>query len=369
MTPAAIPNTGYTAREKRLSDLPTDERSAVIERIRSEIEELPRGKTSHDIGSLLGHEGFSPADAAQIVAEARERSKRIADNLGKAAEQTYHALDDIGNAKRLVDRHGHEIRYVAENKRWLAWNQKVWTGKGAAGAVERHAKRTALDIYAEAARARMHDAELAKQLAKWAHSSCNRSRLESMMQVARSDVEVDREALDADPWALNVQNGIVDLKTGERRPHDPAELHSRIAAAAYYPDAKAEHWERFLEEVLPDDEVRSWFQRALGYSACGEVGEHILPFPYGTGANGKSVALGVARIVLGDYATEAAPDLLVARRERGIPTDIMDLRGYRFVTTSEVEDRRMDTTVMKRLTGESILRRERCARTLCSFAT
>jgi len=42
----------------------------------------------------------------------------------------------------------------------------------------------------------------------------------------------------------------------------------------------------------------------------------------------------VLREVLGDYATEAAPDLLVARRERGIPVDVADLRGYRFVTTT-----------------------------------
>ena len=56
-------------------------------------------------------------------------------------------------------------------------------------------------------------------------------------------------------------------------------------------------------------------------------------------------------------ATEAAPDLLVARRERGIPVDIIDLRGYRFVTTSEIEGgRKMDAGLMKRIVGEDTLK-------------
>jgi putative DNA primase/helicase len=109
--------------------------------------------------------------------------------------------------------------------------------------------------------------------------------------------------------------------------------------------------------VLPDAEVRRFVQKLVGYSLTGEIGENVLPFPYGSGANGKSVFLGVLREVLGDYATEAAPDLLVALRERGIPVDVADLRGYRFVTTTEAEGgQRMAADVMKRITGEARLK-------------
>ena len=35
--------------------------------------------------------------------------------------------------------------------------------------------------------------------------------------------------LDADPWSLNVRNGIIDLRTGRLRVHDPALLMTRLA--------------------------------------------------------------------------------------------------------------------------------------------
>jgi len=141
------------------------------------------------------------------------------------------------------------------------------------------------------------------------------------------------------------------------RPHDPGEMHTKAVGCSYEPDATAPRWERFLAETLPDPDVRRFVQKLVGYSLTGEVGENVLPFAYGSGGNGKSVFLGAIRAVLGDYATEAAPDLLVARRERGISVDVADLRGYRFVTTTEVEGgRKMATDVMKRITGERRLK-------------
>ena len=34
------------------------------------------------------------------------------------------------------------------------------------------------------------------------------------------DIPVVLDQLDADPWALNVENGIIDLRTVQLRPHD-----------------------------------------------------------------------------------------------------------------------------------------------------
>lgn len=201
-------------------------------------------------------------------------------------------------------------------------------------------------------------------------ASENASRLDAMMKLARSDerIVVRPDDLDSDSWALNTTSGTVDLRTGELRPHDPAEMHSKVTGAAYDAGVAAPRWEAFLAEVLPDPDVRRFVQKLVGYSLTGEVGENVLAFPYGSGANGKSVFLGVLREVLGDYATEAAPDLLVARRERGIPVDVMDLRGFRFVTTTEVDaGQRMATDVMKRITGESRLKARRMRQNFESF--
>jgi phage/plasmid-associated DNA primase len=305
-------------------------------------------------------------EADQIVAEAHDL---IAKRTRASTPESFERCEDVGNGKRFVRAHGHEVRYIASDRSWLAWNGSLWK-PGALGAVERHATNTALGIYGESARAASAaGGDVADKLAKWAKASCSRSRIEGMLYTARSHIGVEAtwEDFDRDPWALNVRNGIVDLSTGGLRPHDPAEMHSKIAGAALR-DAAAPRWEAFLAEVIPDAEVRHYVHKLAGYSATGEVGEHVLPFLYGGGANGKSVFVSVLRAVLGDYATAAAPDLLVARRERGIPTDIIDLRGFRFVTTSEIDGgQRMATDIMKRITGEDTLKARRMRQDFESF--
>jgi putative DNA primase/helicase len=106
--------------------------------------------------------------------------------------------------------------------------------------------------------------------------------------------------------------------------------------------------------VLPDPEVRTYVQRAVGYSITGNVTEHCLLFCYGLGANGKSTFLETLRELLGEgeYAKAAAPDLLLAKRQDRHAVEIADLRGARFVTTVEVgEGRAWDESRVKWLTG------------------
>jgi putative DNA primase/helicase len=263
---------------------------------------------------------------------------------------------DLGNARVLVRFYGDRIRYVFERRSWLAWDGRRWA-TDATGAVHRYAKDTVGELYARAAR--LKDGGDREKAGKWASQSENVARIDAMVKLASTneDVAITPADLDTDTWALNAGNGIVDLRTGELRPHDPAAMHSKLARAEYRPDAPRDRWNAFLEEVLPDADVREFVQRLVGYSLTGEVGENVLPFAYGSGANGKSVFFGVLRDVLGDYAREGAPDLLVHKRFAGnIPADVAELRGYRFVTAQEVEGgRRMATDVMKRITGEPVL--------------
>jgi putative DNA primase/helicase len=342
---------------------PFDPTAALMEAQR----ELEHGKSPDAFKVELEDRGVSPAEAEVAVSGGEEFNARSAVAF-QAANEPFESCDDLGNGKRMAKRHAHEIRYIAESRSWLAWNGSLWV-PGAIGAVERHAKDTANSIFIDAYRAGKIDGNKAKKLAAWASASSSRTRCEAMMWAARSNekIEATWEDFDSDPWALNVANGTVDLTDGTLRPHDPAEMHSKMTGAALG-EEPAPSWGGFLEEVLPDDDVRHYVHKLAGYSITGEVGEHVLPFAHGGGANGKSVFLAVIRRVLGDYAAEAAPDLLVARRERGIPVDIIDLRGFRFVTTSEVEGgRKMATDVMKRITGDSDLKARKMRQNFESF--
>ena len=71
--------------------------------------------------------------------------------------------------------------------------------------------------------------------------------------------------------------------------------------------------------------------------------EHVLPFGYGQGANGKSVLLNVAMTVLGmgdnGYAIQAPADFLMAKSATVHPTEVARLRGARLVVCRRAQRR------------------------------
>ena len=141
-----------------------------------------------------------------------------------------------------------------------------------------------------------------------------------------------------------------------------------MTKAAYQPAVDADsEWTRFLEQVLPDAEVRGFLQRLMGVALLGQVVEHVLPILTGTGANGKGVTYGALLHALGDYASPAEPDLFMAR-EGQHPTGQMDLLGRRLVVVSESDkDRRLAEATMKRLTGGDTIKARYMGRDFVSF--
>ncbi|OZC55926.1 hypothetical protein CH267_14830 [Rhodococcus sp. 06-621-2] len=173
--------------------------------------------------------------------------------------------------------------------------------------------------------------------------------------------------LDRDPYLLNASNGTVDLNTRELRPHRPADRITKVTTAAYVPGKVSLHWEKFLEQVLPDEDVRGFLQRYAGVALCGRVLEHTLAILTGSGRNGKGVFYGAFGHALGDYSTVAEPDLFMAR-EGAHPTGEMDLLGVRWVVVSESDKgRRLAEATVKRLTGGDRIRARRMRQDFVEF--
>src|SRR5690606_31609937 len=102
------------------------------------------------------------------------------------------------------------------------------------------------------------DPDRRKSLADHAKRSEANARKVALLDQAKSlpGVPVAPDELDADPWLLNVQNGTLDLRTGELRPHRREDLLMMIAGTSYDPNATCPTYDRFLEDVQPDPEVR-----------------------------------------------------------------------------------------------------------------
>ncbi len=262
-----------------------------------------------------------------------------------------HPPTDLGNARRFVDRYHGDLRYVPERDRWLAWDGTRW----APDRSNRH-----LGLACEIPRLVLGEAQGATpaarpELTRWALTSEAAARINAAVALAKADprVVVTPERLDAHPDLLNTPGGTIDLRTGEVRRHDPDELHTKSTGVAVGCCGRpAPRWLAFLERILPEPDVRAFVQRALGYSATASVAEQVLFVCHGPGANGKSTLFNVVRSVLGDYAHQAAPDLLLAKHSDSHPTEVAELAARRFVVATETsEGRRLDDALVKRLTG------------------
>ena len=233
------------------------------------------------------------------------------------------------------------------------WDGKRWI-KDDTGEVYRLAKETVASIYREAAAA--PDEETRKALAKHALRSESGAKIREMIYLARPEVPVMPEDLDASADLLNTENGTVDLRSGELREHRREDLITKIAPVAYRPGAAAPAWEAFLERVLPNAELRAFVQRASGYSATGDTSEQCMFINHGAGANGKSTFQEAIATALGDYAMRAPTEMLLTKRSGGVPNDVARLKGARFVAASETEEgRRLAESLVKDLTGQDTI--------------
>ncbi|WP_338819594.1 hypothetical protein MTCOM_10940 [Moorella thermoacetica] len=261
-------------------------------------------------------------------------------------------LTDLGNARRLIKQHGENLHYCHPWGKWLVWDGKRWK-KDETGAVLRLAKDTARSIYAEAAEE--PEEAIRKKIADHARKSESALRIKAMVTLAESEpgIPVLPRELDRNPWLLNVQNGTIDLRTGELWPHKREDLITKIVPVEYDSEAGCPTWLAFLDRIMAGNErLIAFLQRAAGYSLTASTQEQCFFLLHGTGANGKSVFLTTLLAVMGDYGIQAAPDLLLAKSGESHPTEVADLFGARLVVATETEaGRRLAENLVKQLTG------------------
>lgn len=133
-----------------------------------------------------------------------------APNGPRARTSIFYATTDLGNAERLVQRHGDDLRYCHPWDSWLVWEGRRW-GMDRTAEVAQRAKDTVRSLYAEIAG--LEDADDRKRLAKHATKSENGTRIREMMALAKSEpgVPVLPESLDAASMTLNLNNRSIEI--------------------------------------------------------------------------------------------------------------------------------------------------------------
>lgn len=258
--------------------------------------------------------------------------------------ETILALSDDGNADLLIRKYGSYLRYVTDQARWTTWTHNHWQEqhdtKG--GAAREYVKRIG--------RAMPDDKGWAAHKRKTLSA---KGTTDALIQAATDPrITIQKNDLDNQPWELNTPAGILDLRTGQLSEPDPTKYHTRLTKHAPDFSEKSELWEQFLHDTFGNPDLITYMQRLIGYSAVGEVKENLLPFAHGTGGNGKSVFLEAITDILGDYATTAPNEFLMASGQGKHTTEIARLSGARMVVCSEVNEHdKFDEAKVKNLTG------------------
>ena len=251
-------------------------------------------------------------------------------------------FSDEDLALRFAALHVYTMRYVALRGRWFKWTGKVW---------EADEKRVAFSLSRQVARA------AARECKKGAKDLASAKTVAAVERLAQADPRLATtvDVWDADPWLLNTPDGVVDLRTGNLRPHSSGDYMTKITAVG--PGGDCPRFKQFMREIMAgDEEMVAFVQRVLGYCLTGDISEEVIFFLHGTGQNGKGVLTSTIEWLMADYCKSAGDEVFTETKNDRHSTEIARLNGARVVLVTEVEQgRRWNEARLKKMTGGDTL--------------
>lgn len=257
-------------------------------------------------------------------------------------------LTEMGNAERIAYEYGHVTKYI-NDVGWFIWDGKRW---------KVDTKKEIERITAKVLRSLSKSDDEAE--AKWSRMCERRNIRMNSIKDLMPLVPGDRTEFDTHKYLFNVENGVVDLKTGKLQQHDRELRLTKITNITFDENAKCPTWLTFLDQIfLGDKALVEYMQRLIGYSLTGDISEQIMMFLVGGGSNGKSTFINIIKDIMGDYGKQAKSDTFIKKKESGANNDIARLVGSRFVSAIESEEgEKLADSFVKQITGgEPVLAR------------
>lgn len=262
-------------------------------------EQIPARARSVD--DILGVGQYAPQlDLANEV-------RRASSVIGR-----YSGGDSINGAE-FARAHAGKLIYVPERKQWMEFDGFRWVPTNGLKHMQAWAARRVVD---HPEREKLLKLELKERRAamKAAVELLSKVYLQkNALECAAVHPTICKHAweLDTDPWRLACKNGVINLQGGfVLNAHAPDYI-TKIAGTYFDESAKSALWDNFLETAIPDQEMREFVQRLVGYSLTGIVSEEIFVFIYGRGATGKSTFANVLEAMMGQHAVTVSKDLVI----------------------------------------------------------
>lgn len=251
------------------------------------------------------------------------------------------------------------LRYTL-NQGWYAYDQArgVWMREPIlAAAVAGEVLREVVGQYFLDLLKQHADKEDLERVGRWATNVCNVGTVTRALTAAAGKPEflTPVDAWNARPELLNCPNGTLELTSGTLRPHDPADLMTWQAGAAYDPAAQHPYVERLLE-LLRADGRHDLLQRWAGSTLYGRAPNEKFVQLYGPGGTGKGTFADTLTAALGEYAYTIDVGLILHNAHgdsgTGPKPELLRLQGKRLVIASEPDEHaRFNAGRVKGMTG------------------
>jgi putative DNA primase/helicase len=250
-----------------------------------------------------------------------------------------HFDNDVGYGQMLCERYRGQVKYIRDLETWMRFDKEQgWRptdevevlGMAAQFSEELRQKGKAIA-----------ETQEAKDAAKTRNTYAklgDMKRITPAIKFARTvGVAIRSGDMDAEPMLVGTPNGFMDLTDLSFHPFAFDRLVTKRLGTRFDQHAKAPMWDNFLKDVQPDAEMRAFLQRLMGYTLTGVIAEHILPFHWGHGGNGKGTFFERAMMpIFGDYAGGLTPSLAFkSKNERPPDVEIHQLAGKRFLMGPE----------------------------------
>lgn len=283
--------------------------------------------------------------------EATKVEKVIA-KLIKLDAMRYYGSSDSGLAQLYSDLYPIH-RYNSTAKTFWMYDGTRWIpdNEGLAARQDLKIMCKALLQYADGTEAEKYQKSISRL------GSCNKRN--NVLTDIKDNSAFTTAELDKNDYLINVQNGTLDL-SGDKPvllKHHPNMLVSKICDVQYNPDAEAEEWKKFINEVMMGNESKTrYLQKVAGMALTGDTREEKMFILYGPlTRNGKSTFCEVLCRLIGDYAVSMRPESLAQRANvdsRQASGDIARLAGVRYCSVAEPRKRMvLDAGIVKNLTG------------------
>lgn len=318
------------------------------------IDKLPV-KAKGDITDFFDQNG-TIEDFDRIVFKATVLTEApVVENTTATSKDTIHCTD-AGNAERFANAYNDKLRYNASTKKWMYQDGTRWNRDRGGTYAERCYRELTKKLWRDAGNC--DDVAIRPSLLTHAKRSETAGAMTACLKYAQSHskLTVWEEDFDKDPYLFNVMDGVVDLKTGELRPHDPTDMITQLAPVYYHYRGRptTAMWMKCLRKWHNGDEdAIDYLQQLAGMCLTGDTSSRCFPIFHGKGKNGKNTFLETIMFMMGDYAGTAPPSLLRESRNEEHPTEVAGLKGKRLIVASETKiGMKLKTSLVKSMTGD-----------------